>query len=210
MGFRYRKSIRLAPGLRINLSKSGPSLSVGRRGATVNFGPKGTKLTVGIPGTGLSYQTKLGPSTRKRRSTPETYANIEPPPLKFHESPRLRASTGPGRIGWAVAAGAVVVIGLFVQGASGPRASSEHVAVTVADALTPPAAASEKTAERDMVEISAAANIREAPRLDAGVIGVAARHDKFGVFGRSGAWTQIGKDAAIGWVGNSRLTPSER
>jgi len=55
MGFRYRSSIRLAKGVRINLSKSGASLSVGRPGATVNFSKRGTRATVGLPGTGISW-----------------------------------------------------------------------------------------------------------------------------------------------------------
>jgi hypothetical protein len=61
MGFRYRSSIRLARGLRINLSKSGASFSVGRRGATVNFSKGGTRTTVGIPGTGLSWSERIRP-----------------------------------------------------------------------------------------------------------------------------------------------------
>ena len=60
MGLRFRRSIRLAPGLRINLSKSGPSVSVGTRGFTENFGPHGARTTVGVPGTGLSYSTRRG------------------------------------------------------------------------------------------------------------------------------------------------------
>ena len=55
MGLRYRRSIRLGRGLRINLSKSGASLSVGGRGATVNLGRRGVRTTVGLPGSGLSY-----------------------------------------------------------------------------------------------------------------------------------------------------------
>jgi len=57
VGFRFRKSVRVMPGVRLNLSKSGISASVGRKGATVNIGPRGTKTTVGLPGTGLSYST---------------------------------------------------------------------------------------------------------------------------------------------------------
>jgi hypothetical protein len=62
MGFRFRKSIRLLPGVRVNLSKSGVSTSIGRPGATVNIGKRGLRATVGLPGTGLSYseQVKLG------------------------------------------------------------------------------------------------------------------------------------------------------
>jgi hypothetical protein len=61
MGFRYRSSIRILPGLRVNLSKSGASLSVGGRGATVNVGSRGTRATVGLPGTGLSWSERIRP-----------------------------------------------------------------------------------------------------------------------------------------------------
>ncbi|MDO4896145.1 MAG: DUF4236 domain-containing protein [Moraxella sp.] len=58
MGFRFRKSIKIMPGVRINVSKNGiSSISVGKRGATANFGKKGMRGTVGIPGTGLSYSS---------------------------------------------------------------------------------------------------------------------------------------------------------
>ena len=63
MGFRFRKSIRLFPGVRINLSKSTPSFSVGGPGNTVNVGEHGTGATIGAPGTGLSYRT---PTSRSR------------------------------------------------------------------------------------------------------------------------------------------------
>ncbi len=56
MGFRFRRSIRILPGLRLNLGKRSASVSVGVRGAHVTFGgPSGTRTTVGIPGSGLSY-----------------------------------------------------------------------------------------------------------------------------------------------------------
>lgn len=58
MGFRFRKSIRILPGLRLNLSKSGVSASIGAPGATVNLSDRGTRATVGLPGTGLSYTEK--------------------------------------------------------------------------------------------------------------------------------------------------------
>ncbi|ELL0157605.1 DUF4236 domain-containing protein, partial [Escherichia coli] len=37
MGFRFRKRIRIAPGLAINISKSGVSTSIGPKGATTNI-----------------------------------------------------------------------------------------------------------------------------------------------------------------------------
>lgn len=43
------------PGIRVNFSKSGASVSVGGKGVTANFSERGTRSTVSIPGTGISY-----------------------------------------------------------------------------------------------------------------------------------------------------------
>jgi len=55
MVFRFHRSIRLLPGIRLNFGKHGVSTSIGVRGAHVTFGASGTRTTVGLPGTGLSY-----------------------------------------------------------------------------------------------------------------------------------------------------------
>lgn len=60
MGLRFHRVFSILPGLRINLSKSGLSTSVGPRGADVNIGRHGVTTNAGIPGTGLSYRQKMG------------------------------------------------------------------------------------------------------------------------------------------------------
>ena len=55
MGFRFRRTIRVLPGLRLNLSRSGISTSVGVRGAHVTVGHGQVRVSAGIPGSGLSY-----------------------------------------------------------------------------------------------------------------------------------------------------------
>jgi hypothetical protein len=55
MSFRFRRSLRIAPGFRINLGKKGASLSIGGRGAHITVGHGQVRETVGLPGTGLSY-----------------------------------------------------------------------------------------------------------------------------------------------------------
>jgi hypothetical protein len=55
MGFRFRRSIKILPGIRLNFGKRGISASIGVRGAHVTFGKTGTRTTVGLPGSGLSY-----------------------------------------------------------------------------------------------------------------------------------------------------------
>jgi voltage-gated potassium channel len=55
---RFQKSIKIAPGIRINLSKSGLGVSAGMRGARVGVDSKGRSYSsVGIPGTGISQRT---------------------------------------------------------------------------------------------------------------------------------------------------------
>jgi hypothetical protein len=61
--FRFRKTFSIFPGVRINLSKTGVSSSLGGHGATVNVGKNGPMVTLGVPGTGLSYRTPFGCGT---------------------------------------------------------------------------------------------------------------------------------------------------
>ena len=67
MGFRFRKSINLGGGFRVNLSKSGVGYSFGSKGFryTKKAGG-GTRTTASIPGTGLSY---VHESNKKRSNS---------------------------------------------------------------------------------------------------------------------------------------------
>ncbi|MCM3745109.1 DUF4236 domain-containing protein [Sporosarcina luteola] len=77
MGFRFQKRVKIAPGVRLNISKSGVSTSIGRRGASVTVGKRGVRANVGIPGTGLSYSEQLTKrKKRPQRSSYETIPNI--------------------------------------------------------------------------------------------------------------------------------------
>ena len=52
---RFRRTIKIAPGLRLNVGKRGVSVSAGVRGARVTLGKGRVTRTVGLPGTGLSW-----------------------------------------------------------------------------------------------------------------------------------------------------------
>jgi len=60
MSFRFWRRVKILPGVTLNLSKSGGSLSFGPRGAKLTVGPRGRRTTVGIPGTGLFYTKTYG------------------------------------------------------------------------------------------------------------------------------------------------------
>ena len=56
MGFRFRKSLRLGKGIRLNLGRRGFSLSAGIPGLRYSVSSRGRRTrTVTIPGTGISH-----------------------------------------------------------------------------------------------------------------------------------------------------------
>lgn len=80
MGFRYRKSINLDGGFRINLSKSGIGSSWGVKGYRVTKTAKGTtRTTASIPGTGISYVHETG-KANNRSSQRNTNPGQQPVP----------------------------------------------------------------------------------------------------------------------------------
>jgi len=73
MGFYFRRSRKILPGVRMNLSKNGVGFSIGTRGARYSISPTGRRTaSIGIPGTGLSYRTSSGASKPVPRSSQST------------------------------------------------------------------------------------------------------------------------------------------
>lgn len=59
MGFRFRKSVKILPGVRLNFGKKGfTSTTIGGKFFKTNVSNRGVKHTFSLPGTGVSYQTK--------------------------------------------------------------------------------------------------------------------------------------------------------
>jgi len=91
MGFRFYKGLRLLPGVRVNFSKRGASLSLGGRGLSVNLSPSGVRTTVGVPGSGVSYRSPTlkwdGGVSGGRSATPrgrkEKRRTILPDPTRY-------------------------------------------------------------------------------------------------------------------------------
>lgn len=105
MGFRFRKSFKIAPGVRVNVGKKSIGISAGVKGARVSVNSSGRKTTtVGIPGTGLSYQKteKIGGAKKAQTGgfddLPETDgvepANLPPivPPPQKPQKPVSKAT----------------------------------------------------------------------------------------------------------------------
>lgn len=59
MPIRFRRSFKIFPGVKVNVSKGGVSVSVGKPGATLNFSRHGVRQTIGLPGSGVSESSYL-------------------------------------------------------------------------------------------------------------------------------------------------------
>jgi hypothetical protein len=91
MGWRFRHSFKIIPGVKLNLSKSGLSCSVGGAPFTVNVGQRGVYGTASLPGTGISFRQRLasgsGTSHEPNSSlpphlvTPESFPTPTPSPV---------------------------------------------------------------------------------------------------------------------------------
>lgn len=79
MGWRFRKSFTVVPGLRLNLSKSGLSASIGGAPLTLNVSSRGLMGTASIPGTGLSFRQHFGSGSDG--------SNGHPAPSEYTPSP---------------------------------------------------------------------------------------------------------------------------
>ena len=64
MGLRFRRRLRIFPGLWLNVSKRSGSLSAGGRDVPVNVSPKGHQETISAPGNGRELRTRRRPIGR--------------------------------------------------------------------------------------------------------------------------------------------------
>lgn len=64
MGFRFRRTLKILPGVRLNLTHRSASVRLGPRGAGYTISSTGRHtVSAGIPGTGISYQETFTPGS---------------------------------------------------------------------------------------------------------------------------------------------------
>lgn len=74
MGMRYRKSIGLGKGVRLNVGKGSLGISAGGKGAHVSVNSKrGVTTSVGAPGTGVSYSKTTGWGSKSKADSTRDY-----------------------------------------------------------------------------------------------------------------------------------------
>lgn len=185
MGFRFRRTLKILPGLRLNLSRSGVSATAGVRGASVTLGKKGAYANVGLPGSGLSYRSKIGSGIE---------GGSEAQPGDESRAPAKKSSRVP----------VLVMAALLIGGGTVAFNALQKHSVPVAAAPVTTTSTPEPTPQRESVRITKhSATIRSEPSRKADRLGVAHQGDAFTVFARKGVWLQIGHTAPEGWIAAS-------
>lgn len=69
MGLRFRKSVKIAPGVRLNISKKSVGISAGVKGYRKSINSSGRVTTsIGVPGTGVSYVKTENLKSKKKKA----------------------------------------------------------------------------------------------------------------------------------------------
>jgi len=180
MGLRFHRVFSILPGVRINLSKSGLSTSVGPRGADVNIGRHGVTTNAGIPGTGLSYRQKMGSRGSKLGIIAligalafALFKNVDKVAVFFHPH------TAPG------------AVALSHRTASAPAAQS------IVDAAKPLAGL--RYVHRG------GSDLRALPKPSAQVLKKEAKGQQVQLVAVSGAWAEVRDGQVTGWMRASVL-----
>ena len=145
MAWSYRKRIKIAPGVHLNVSKSGISTTFGIRGASITTGKRGTYLNASIPGTGIYSRSKISSS-----------GDTSTPPSNFSNT---KSNTASNTKGCLIALGIVIIIGLGIyDGVFGLTAFAVFCLILLIMAISTPKKVKKK--ERD-IQIEPLYNIEE-------------------------------------------------
>ena len=180
MGLRIRKSLRIAPGIRINLSPGGVSTTLGPRGASINIGSRGARGNVGIPGTGVSYSQRLSGSGRGSAGTAQ------------------QGAQGGGCALLAIVGFIILLVGMCSKDDGGTNVSSASSANT----------STESPVLETRYVSAASLNCRAEPSSSGAKIAGLDRNDPADVVEKSGTWSKLRRVSGDCWVASSFLAAS--
>jgi tetratricopeptide (TPR) repeat protein len=141
MGFRVRKSIKIAPGVRLNVSNKSIGMSAGVRGARVSVNGRGRVTnTVGIPGTGISYSKSStagrGKASAKSRPAPQQPPKMVKPPKPKKVKPSLTSPAWEKQL-FKQLEGTPDVAAIYAVGQANPQAAPTATMVEVLRGAVP-------------------------------------------------------------------------
>ena len=99
MGMRFRRSVKIAPGIKVNFTKTGVGMTFGGRGAHYSVNSSGRRTrSIGLPGTGMYYQSVQGGGSHSGPSQHQTAHRTMAPQWPTRTSPAAAAPIDPTRV----------------------------------------------------------------------------------------------------------------
>lgn len=158
MGFRFRRSVKIAPGVRLNFGKKSTSVSFGGKGARYTVSSTGKKTaSVGIPGTGLSYVETFGGGKNTRKES-SAMAKKEKTPKQKTKKPFYKK--------WWFWIIAVLIIGTAAGSGTEeqvPDRNFPNFDESDSDIITTIPETEDEPAQEDLVNLPVAEKTEEAP-----------------------------------------------
>ncbi len=117
MPIRIRKTFTIFPGVKLNVSKGGTSITVGKRGFHLNFSKRGVRETAGLPGSGISetnYIYKNESKDEKEERRKENNAEAERKPKRYTRRGAQERASSP----WGFLLFVLIVVVVLYLGAN--------------------------------------------------------------------------------------------
>lgn len=214
MGFRFRKSFRIAPGIRLNLNSKSTSVRIGPKGLGYTFSSTGKKrVTASIPGTGISYSEVVSPARRQPAVPTQTLQSSTP------RKPNLWP--------WVIGiVGIIIAFNVFgnanfstsrsspaTQAPTPPAAVEPLQPSSLTPAAKPPPATSvpaPASAPEVRFVTASSLNVRSAPSTSGEIVAKTTNGQEISILERSNGWLLVQTAAGLrGWV-SEQYTSKDR
>lgn len=180
MGWRFRRSIKILPGVKINFNKKSVGITVGKKGAHYTVNSKGKHTaSVGIPGTGLYYTQSASTSEKKGSNSKGTIEK--------------NAKTSGMKTG-CLAVLLVFVLCIVISGIMtdwGKKASESSSTLEETLACEESEGIKESVPDPVIMYASTTLNVRSGPGTEYDIIGSLNPGDEVEVIGQDNGWANI-------------------
>lgn len=201
MGMRFKKSKKIAPGVKLNVSNKSIGVSVGGKGVHHSVSSSGRKTTtVSASGTGLSYVKTSGGGSHKKKSSKKAQSGT--------------VGCGTILLGFILF---FLIVGVFSSGLSSGRKKAAEAAASSSSAAsavsavsdTPTPTPTEAPVETKVMYSTSSLNIRAAASADAEKLGTFAAGDSVTVIGSENGWSKIDYNGTEAYVASDYLSATQ-
>lgn len=194
MGLRFRKSIKIAPGIRINFNAKSTSITFGKKGLHYTVSSTGRKtVSAGIPGTGLSYSASA--STKKHRPSQNAApTKITNPSTKNH------GRLVPFLTTIVILSAFAVPATIMCLNSSGPQTSDNSISTEIV---------TESELETEVLTImytTTELNVRTGPGTDNDILATLQAGTNVNVIHLANDWSEIQYNDSTAYVSTKYLT----